>query len=106
VNFEILQIASSLDYTTTQISPSVEETFMCIQSNKLEFVKLSGQNYDGASGMSGVYKVQTKIRSRQSKASYVHCASQNLNPLSYNTMTVIPQVMDYFSMTEVYIPFL
>lgn len=83
-------------------SPAPEETFECIHSNKLDFVKLCGQNYDGASGMSGVYTGETRIRSRHSQVSYVHCASHNLNPVPNNTMTAITQVMDYFSMAEVY----
>lgn len=101
-NIEILQIASSLDYTGTQFSPALEKTFERIHSSKLDFVKVCGQNYGGASRMSGVYTGETRIRSRQSKDSYVHCASHNLNPVPNNTMTAIQQVMDYFSMAEVY----
>lgn len=101
-NLDIFQTASSLDYTATQFSPALEETLECTHSNKPEFIKLCGQNYDGAPGMSGVYTGETRIRCRQSKASYVHCASHNLNSVPNNTMTAIPQVMDYFSMAEVY----
>jgi hypothetical protein len=84
-----------------QFSPALYEIFECVHSNKLDLVKLCGQNYDGASGMSGVYTgEETRIRSRQSNTSYVHCASHNLNLVPNNTMTAIPQVMDYFSMAE------
>jgi len=46
----------------------------------MNFQKLVGQGYDGASAMAGhVCGVQTRIRGYYPTAIFVHCASQSLN---------------------------
>lgn len=51
--------------------------------------------------MSGVYTgVQTRIRFKESKTSYANCSSHIVNVVLNDTVTAVPQVMDYFSTAE------
>jgi hypothetical protein len=48
--------------------------------------------------MSGVYTgVQTGIRFKVIETSYADCSSHTVNVVLKDTVTAIPQVMDYFS---------
>ncbi|XP_025405784.1 zinc finger MYM-type protein 1-like, partial [Sipha flava] len=64
-----------------QSSAGLEESIInCITKNNLNLSKLRGQGYDGAANMSGVYSgVQARLKFKQKLATYIHCASQNLN---------------------------
>jgi hypothetical protein len=102
-NSKSLQTASFLDFTTTtaQYAPAMEKKKnQCIHRIKLDFLKLCGQYYDGASSTSDVYTGRENgIGSRQ-RALYVNCVSHNVNRVPSNTIMAIPQVMDYFPTVE------
>ena len=52
----------------------------CLEGMGLSLNELRGQGYDGASTMSGEKTgVQARIRERQPKALYTHCAGHSLN---------------------------
>jgi hypothetical protein len=51
--------------------------------------------------MAGVYTgVQTRIRFKEIKTSYADCSSHIVNMVLNDTVTAIPQVMDYFCTPE------
>lgn len=57
--------------------------------------KLRGQCYDGASNMSGKYKgAQAKIREREPRAVYVHCANHSLNLALQDSVRSVPLMRD------------
>ena len=72
----------------------------------VDFQKLVGQGYDGASTMAGhLSGVQKRIRDKYSRAIFVHCASHCLNlvindqskvPIIRNTCAVIRETIDFF----------
>eukprot|EP00102_Acyrthosiphon_pisum_P023154 XP_016660364.1 PREDICTED: 52 kDa repressor of the inhibitor of the protein kinase-like [Acyrthosiphon pisum] len=57
-----------------------ENAKLCLNSCGIDYSKMYGQGYDGASNMSGKFKrVQTIIRNKYPMALYVHCAAHTLN---------------------------
>ena len=72
----------------TDIADAIIE---CLENLGLSLSDLRGQGYDGASTMSGVrFCVQARIRERQPKALYTHCAGHSLNLAILNSCTVPP----------------
>lgn len=63
--------------------------------------KLRGQGYDGAANMSGVYSgVQARLKSKQKLATYIHCASHNLNLVLNDAMNSSTEVKTFFGLVE------
>lgn len=63
--------------------------------------KLRGQGYDGAANMSGVYSgVQARLKSKQKLATYIHCASHNLNLVLNDAMNSSMEVKTFFGLVE------
>eukprot|EP00102_Acyrthosiphon_pisum_P013915 XP_008183698.2 PREDICTED: 52 kDa repressor of the inhibitor of the protein kinase-like [Acyrthosiphon pisum] len=57
-----------------------ENAKLCLNSCGIDYSKMYGQGYDGASNMAGKFKrVQTIIRNKYPMALYVHCAAHTLN---------------------------
>jgi len=64
---------------------------LCIENLGLSLHNLRGQGYDGASTMSGVRSgVQARIREKQPKALYTHCAGHSLNLAILNSCSIVP----------------
>ena len=62
-----------------------------IENLGLSLNNLRGQGYDGASTMSGERAgVQARIRERQPKALYTHCAGHSLNLAILNSCSIVP----------------
>ena len=62
-----------------------------IENLGLTLNNLRGQGYDGASTMSGERAgVQARIRERQLKALYTHCAGHSLNLAILNSCSIVP----------------
>ncbi len=62
-----------------------------IENLGLNLESLRGQGYDGASTMSGERAgVQARIRNRQPKALYTHCAGHCLNLAILNSCSILP----------------
>ena len=62
-----------------------------IENLGLSLNNLRGQGYDGASTMSGERAgVQARIRERQLKALYTHCAGHSLNLAILNSCSIVP----------------
>ena len=72
----------------TDIADAIIE---CLENLGLSLSNLRGQGYDGASTMSGVRSgVQARIRERQPKAHYTHCAGHSLNLAILNSCSIPP----------------
>lgn len=66
-----------------------------------------GQCYDGASNMSGeITGLQTRFRESEPRAFYTHCAGHNLNLVSQDAMTKIPEIADFLSVIREVIVFI
>ena len=62
----------------------------CLEGLGLSFNELRGQGYDGASTMSGEKSgVQKRIREKQPKALYTHCAGHSLNLVMVSSCFVL-----------------
>ena len=62
-----------------------------IENLGLSVQYLRGQGYDGAATMSGERSgVQARIRERQPKALYTHCAGHSLNLAVLNSCSILP----------------
>lgn len=66
-----------------------------------------GQCYDGASNMSGeITGLQTRFREFEPRAFYTHCAGHNLNLVSQDAMSKIPEIADFLSVIREVIVFI
>ncbi|XP_050546049.1 uncharacterized protein LOC126908181 [Daktulosphaira vitifoliae] len=85
-----------------QSGVGLEESIInCITKNNLNLSKLRGQGYDGAANMSGVYSgVQARLKSKQKLATYIHCASHNLNLVLNDAMNSSTEVKNFFGLVE------
>ncbi|XP_025421989.1 zinc finger MYM-type protein 1-like [Sipha flava] len=85
-----------------QSSAGLEESIInCITKNNLNLSKLRGQGYDGAANMSGVYSgVQARLKSKQKLATYIHCASHNLNLVLNDAINSSTEVKTFFGLVE------
>jgi hypothetical protein len=62
----------------------------CLEGLGLSLSELRGQGYDGASTMSGAKTgVQKRIRDKQPKALYTHCAGHSLNLVVVSSCSVL-----------------
>lgn len=68
-----------------------EQTIEIFKENGLDIDKFRGIGLDGAASMSGKHNgLQARLRKRQKKAKYVHCASHNLNLVVNDSVKNIP----------------
>ena len=82
VNFLKLERVRAVDITNAIVS--------CLEGLGLSFNELRGQGYDGASTMSGEKSgVQKRIREKQPKALYTHCAGHSLNLVMVSSCSVL-----------------
>lgn len=73
----------------------------------LDINRCRGQCYDGASNMSGeVTGLQTRFRECEPRALYTHCAGHNLNLVSQDGMSKIPEIADFLSVIREIITFI
>lgn len=74
---------------------------------ELDFSKLRGQCYDGASNMSGRKNgLQTKIQQIEERALYVHCNAHNLNLVVQDALTEVQWARQYIGITREIITFI
>lgn len=82
----------------------VDDIFLRCQ---LKFKNCRGQCYDGASNVSGsITGLQTRIREIEPRALYTHCAGHNLNLVSQDAMSLVPEIADFLSMIRELITFI
>ena len=68
-----------------------------ISDKELEYTKLVGQGYDGASAFSGVHSgVQKRVRVHAAHALYIHCSCHRLQLASMQAAESIPAVKKMF----------
>lgn len=80
---------------------AMEEQTIEILRMVLILVKFRGIGLDGATSMSGKHNgLQARLRKRQKKAKYVHCASHNLNLVLNDSVKNIPEIRQFFEMLE------
>ncbi|KAL4125996.1 hypothetical protein QTP88_010228 [Uroleucon formosanum] len=78
-----------------------EQTIEIFKENGLDIGKFRGIGLDGAASMSGKHNdLQTRLRKRQKKAKYVHCASHNLNLVVNDSVKNIAEIRQFFEMLE------
>lgn len=78
-----------------------EQTIEIFKENGLDIDKFRGIGLDGAASMSGKHNgLQARLRKRQKKAKYVHCASHNLNLVVNDSVKNIPEIRQFFEMLE------
>lgn len=82
----------------------VKDVFTRLQ---LEFKKLRGQCFDGASNMSGCKKgLYVKIGEIEGRAIYVHCNAHNLNLVFQDAFSDIPWAREFIGVTKEIIGFI
>ncbi|XP_050519845.1 zinc finger MYM-type protein 1-like [Daktulosphaira vitifoliae] len=78
-----------------------EQTVKTFKDNGLDIGKFRGIGLDGAASMSGKHNgLQARLRKRQKKAKYVHCASHNLNLVINDSVKDITEIRQFFEMLE------
>lgn len=78
-----------------------EQTIEIFKENGLDIDKFREIGLDGAASMSGKHNgLQARLRKRQKKAKYVHCASHNLNLVVNDSVKNIPEIRQFFEMLE------
>ncbi|XP_050527728.1 zinc finger MYM-type protein 1 isoform X1 [Daktulosphaira vitifoliae] len=78
-----------------------EQTVKTFTDNGLDIGKFRGIGLDGAASMSGKHNgLQARLRKRQKKAKYVHCASHNLNLVINDSVKDITEIRQFFEMLE------
>lgn len=72
-----------------------------LQENGLDLKNIRGQGYDGAANMSGMYKgLQSRIRTLNEKALYVHCQAHCLNLVLVESAKSNVHFVTFFSLVE------
>jgi len=78
-----------------------KQTIEIFKENGLDIGKFRGIGLDGAASMSGKHNgLQARLRKRQQKAKYVHCASHNLNLVVNDSVKNIAEIRQFFEMLE------
>ncbi|XP_022168799.1 zinc finger MYM-type protein 1-like [Myzus persicae] len=78
-----------------------KQTIEIFKENGLDIGKFRGIGLDGAASMSGKHNgLQARLRKRQQKAKYVHCASHNLNLVVNDSVKNIVEIRQFFEMLE------
>ncbi|KAL4084862.1 hypothetical protein QTP88_027741 [Uroleucon formosanum] len=78
-----------------------EQTIEIFKENGFDIGKFRGIGLDGAASMSGKHNgLQARLRKRQKKAKYVHCASHNLNLVVNDSVKNIAEIRQFFEMLE------
>lgn len=78
-----------------------KQTIEIFKENGLDIGKFKGIGLDGAASMSGKHNgLQARLRKRQQKAKYIHCASHNLNLVVNDSVKNISEIRQFFEMLE------
>ena len=102
-NFELVEsFLGFVEVSNADAHSLVETTKKFVKNLGIDFSRLRGQGYDGASVMSGVRGgVQKLIKEMcQSPVPFVHCASHNLNLVINDMVACIPQNTKFFTIMQ------
>lgn len=68
-----------------------------LEINDLDIMNCRGQSYDNASNVSGIYSgLQTRIKTINPLADYVHCAAHFLNLIGSCAVESVTEAVDFF----------